>query len=105
MEYLQEVTSEIVQEWLNGTLTIQKSFEVRRNIELLIEEAEQTENRCNYFKIAEAGDIWRDLIGNGFVSDITPYAQGTVLYLTLQLLEGQLIPLNLAHKIILHVWN
>ena len=106
MDCIQEVTSDIVQEWLNGTLTTQRSFEARKDIEMIINEAEKSASpRWNYFKIAEVGDTWIELTGNGLLKEITPYAQGKVLYLTLRLLEGQQISLEIAHKMILHVWN
>ena len=106
MENLQEITADVVGEWLNGSLTQQHSLQVCEDIRHLINDAEkESQSYWKYLKFAEAGDIWRDLIRNGLLIDMTPYAKGKVLYLTLQLLEGQQISLELAYKIIVHASN
>ena len=101
MEEIQDLALDVVDKWLNGILTKEYAMQVHDDIEKIINDG--NDGTWKYFKTAEVGDTWRELIRRGLLES-TPYAKGALLYSTLHLLEGQQIPLRLAHKMILHVW-
>ena len=103
MEQLHSITTEAAEKWMNGTLTKDRSFEIQRELQIISDQVQIKSGVTywQYLKVAQIADIWRDLLRNGLVQDITPYSKGKILDLTLELVEGQGILIDLASKIIL----
>ena len=100
------LTEDAISDWLQGEFTTELSIEVRTSLRELTEEAKEVNDITvwEYIKIAEINDRWERLIGNGFINDITPYAQKIVLEESLQLVAANHLSPELAQKMIFHVW-
>ena len=100
------LTEDAISDWLLGEFTTELSIEVRTRLTEITEEAKVAKDITvwEYIKIAEINDRWEKLIGNGFINDITPYAQGIVLEESLQLVAANHLSPELAQKMIVHVW-
>lgn len=102
---IKDEAAEAVEKWIDGTLTAERSWEIQTNLQSISAEAKVASGSSywEYLKITEVVDLWCDLIRNGLV-DSTPYSRGKVLYLTLKLVEGRVLTVELASKMILHTF-
>ena len=104
---IREEASEAAERWINGTLTEEHSFEIQEDLRTISakEKVSPDSNYWEYLRIAEVIDLWRELIRNGLVTKMTTYSRYKVLYLTLQLVEGHGVSVELASKMIEYAYS
>ena len=104
---IREEAVEAGEQWINGTLTEERSFRIQEDLQTISdkEKVSPDSNYWEYLRIAEVIDLWCDLIRNGLVTDMTPYSRYKVLYLTLKLVEGHGVSVELASKMIEHAYS
>ena len=108
LESIREEVTDVVSDWIKGSLTREQSMEIHQRLKDIIDEAEtrqsQGTTRLDYYqflRIAEVADLWCELLRKGLKEVMSPYEKGNVLYLTLRLMSMHGVSIEIAEKMII----